>query len=160
MKFRNSFPIGFIALILSIACASFAGDGTWSNNAEVIEHYPGAIIYFKCTVDSIDTLTSRSFTLSRWDGANFSTSPIWYQRTLNSAAGTPKITTYIQGSFDGSTWVAVDTLGSAVTTESTTQGSIDLNNKKFPYYRFIDYGVALNHSDTIDRWWFYMYHKD
>lgn len=173
------------ALLLLFPGLMLAGDGTWATNGNAykIPHYPGEIKYFECTVDSVDTLTSNYFSLGKWDAVYWGTpqdtvpkgyivagdtsyyadqqrSPFKLQYQASSTLGSPKITGYVQGSFDLTNWVNVDTLFTDLTSESLTRADLDLNNEKYPWYRVVIYGVALNRSDTtfIMRW--YCYHND
>jgi len=147
--------IVFLALVLVLSAELFAGDGTWSRNVQKQSTVYGQTWRFTCTVDSLDTLTSSSFTLGKFDAVSWTTMPFSLEYLLTSVLGTAKITGYVQGSFDGSNWHAVDTLFTDFTTETRTRATIDLNNHKRPYYRVIIYGVALNRPDTVlDLYWY------
>lgn len=148
----KAFRLIFLTLAVLILQA-YAGDGTWTRNAMRSSQPYGDTYRFTCTVDSIDTLTSSAFKLGKYDGVSWTTLPFWVQYTATSAAGSPKLTGYVQGSMDGTNWNAVDTLFTDATSETRTVTSYDFNNKKFPQYRILIYGVALNRSDTtLDLW--------
>lgn len=111
-------------------------------------------------IDSIDTDTSASFTLAKFNNVSFSDMPIKVQYQAVSTLGTPKLTVYIDGSFDGTNWVRVDTLVTDLTSEAVTQADLDLNNQKYPYYRQTASGVASNHSDTTFYTKWYLYQRE
>jgi uncharacterized protein (UPF0333 family) len=72
----------------------------------------------------------------------------------------PFSTTMIQGSNDKSNWVTIDTVGAAKdSVETLMQGSLDLNSKKFLYYREYTKGEAGNRSDTVVETTYYFYRK-
>jgi hypothetical protein len=185
MKFKFNFS--FILFFILLAFTAWAGDGEWSNNARKDSQPYGEIFRFTCTVDSIDTLTSATFKLGKYDnvywGSNRDTvstmdtlasgafltiadkgghvgRPFWIQYQATSAAGSPKITGYIEGSFDGSNWDPVDTLFTDLTSETRTVAQLNFNNKKYPQYRMKIFGVALNRSDTVFNAYLYAYQEE
>ena len=165
----------FAIIFLMVAQMASAGDGEWTSNATRSgSTVYGDVIRFTCTVDSVDTLTSASFTLGKYDNAYWGTprdtvgnldstlaanlgKPFRLQYTATSVLAAPKLTGYVQGSFDGTNWDAVDTLFTDFVSESRTVANYDLNNRKYPFYRVVIYGVALNRSDTVFDmyWWCY-----
>ncbi len=117
------------------------------------------LVTFSTEVDSVDTLVSDTFTLTLYDNDSFSSYPIkcWSQAT--STLGSPKLTAYVQGSWDKSTYTNVDTIFSASTSEAVALVDLDLNGNVYPYYRIYLLGVALNRSDTeLDIKWL-LYHR-
>lgn len=150
-------------LMVSLSGLAHAQSGSYTRDAVFQPRFPGETLRFTCALDSIDADTSRSFSLAKYDAAIRAGAPIFAQRTFTSAAGGVKISTYIDGSFDGTTWTAVDTLATDVTSESVTNVTIDMNYSAkpvFPYYRLRNAGVALNRSDSVADWIFYLYHRD
>src|SRR4030067_2113445 len=112
MKERNPFGLYLMILLTVLLLSlnvSFAGDGVVSINALKVPVYPGEILKFVCTVDSVDTLTSGTFTLGKYDAVNWTSFPFRCMISDSSVLGSPKITTYIQGSMDATNWVDVDT---------------------------------------------------
>lgn len=159
---KKLFTILFLMIAGLVNLAS-AQTGSYTRDAVFQPRFPGETLRFTCALDSIDADTSRSFSLAKYDAAIRAGAPIFAQRTFTSAAGGVKISTYIDGSFDGTTWTAVDTLATDVTSESVTNVTIDMNYSAkpiFPYYRIRNAGVALNRSDSVADWIFYLYHRD
>lgn len=160
--------IGLILALLIFAVPVFS-QGNWSNDAKTLTGFAGEnqgrMIVFTCTVDSVDTLISSTFSLAKYDGAYYTTDAsgnaifqdVPYAYIATSALGSPKLTTYIQGSYDQSNWFVVDTLCTNLTSESLTTGTAQLFRYHIPYYRAVVYGVALNRSDTIFDFRFYCY---
>lgn len=159
-KFLGIFLLFFLPLFFSMTVNSYGQAGAYSKDAKFSPTYPGETVEFQCNVDSLGADTSRTFTLAKYDGVSWTDHPISTFRLLTSAAGTPKISTYIDGSFDGSTWFVVDTLGTDITSESATKSTTSLKNLKYPYYRMRNKGGAANRRDSIIKWIWYLYHKD
>jgi hypothetical protein len=102
------------------------------------------------SADPMDTLISYdSQTISLasydyyWNGT--------YQIKFVSAILVPKITTTIEGTFDGTNWFAVDTLGAvADSTETVRTGVItNLPLKRYPYYRVLHTPLIKSPSDVV-----------
>ncbi len=145
---------------------AYAGDGTWTVNGKRDRLTQGEMLRFTATVDSVDTLTSNVFHLDKydhvyWGKATDATTkeifPFRIQYQASSAAGSPKLTAYVQASFDKANWFNADTVFADLTSETLTRADLDLNNVKAPYYRILLYGVALNRKDTVFDidWWCY-----
>ncbi|OGC07097.1 hypothetical protein A2V82_12085 [candidate division KSB1 bacterium RBG_16_48_16] len=163
MKTRNPFGLYLMILLTVLLLSlnvSFAGDGVVSINALKVPVYPGEILKFVCTVDSVDTLVSGAFTLGKYDGVSWASFPFRCTIQDSSVLGSPKLTTYIQGSTDAVHWTDVDTLFAAYTSEVRADSLYDFNNRKYPYYRILTYGVALNRSDTTQDLRFWLYQED
>lgn len=163
MKRLNLFTLLFLLVLSALVFAQ----GSWTANAKRTGQPFGDVYRFTCTVDSVDTLTSFVFKLGRYDHVYWGTPadttnieyPFRIQYTATSTLGSPKLTGYVQGSFDGSNWDAVDTLFTNLTSESRTVADLDLNNKKYPQYRVVVYGVAPNRSDTVFDMFLYCYQE-
>lgn len=159
------------AVLLFFCEYSFAGDGTFTRNAQKYSN-PGLRLRFTCTVDSLDTLTSNTFDLEKFQNANWGAAtdtaqvgqlPFKVQYQATSTLGAPRLTAYVQASMDGTNWFNVDTLFSDFTSESITRADLDLNNQKYPYYRLLIYGITgspPNRSDTIFDLYFYAYQRE
>ncbi|MDD5061479.1 MAG: hypothetical protein PHN44_04250 [Candidatus Marinimicrobia bacterium] len=166
ISFLSVFALVLAMLVFVIPAFS---QGSWSNDAVTVTGFAGEnqgrMITFTCTVDSVDTLTSKTFSLAKYDGnfytvdtagaAHFQDVP--YAYIASSAAGAPKLTTYLMGSYDETNWFKVDSLYVADTGETLKTGVVSLFNYHVPYYRAVVYGVALNRSDTILDFRFYLY---
>lgn len=153
----------FVLFLVAMSGLANAQSGSYTRDAVFQPRFPGETIRFTCALDSIDADTSRSFSLAKYDAAIRAGAPIFAQRTFTSAAGGVVISTYIDGSFDGTTWTVVDTLAMDVTSESVTNVTIDMNYSAkpiFPYYRLRNAGGALNRSDSVADWILYLYHRD
>lgn len=162
------FFLTILMAILLVAIPAFS-QGSWSNNASIVTGFAGEnqgrMIVFTCAVDSVDTLISSTFSLAKYDGSYYTTDTsgnaifqeVPYAYIATSALGSPKLTTYIQGSYDQSNWFVVDTLCTDLTSESLTKGTAQLFRYHIPFYRAVVYGVELNRSDTIFDFRFYCY---
>mgnify|MGYP000729630150 CR=1 FL=1 len=160
--------ISFFMILMLISVLTFAS-GSWTNNAVKITGFAGekqgSMLIFTCSVDSVDTLTSGTFSLAKYDGNYFTVDTagtshfqeVPYAYIATSALGSPKLTCYIQGSYDQSNWFNVDTLCTDLTSESLAIGTAQLFRYHVPYYRTIVYGVALNRSDTVFDFRFYLF---
>lgn len=159
-------------LLLALSVPGLAGDGTWSNDAKLSTGFAGekqgAMRIFTCIVDSVDTLTSETFSLARYDGyavhADSATGlGQWIRPEVpagwlaTSSAGTPKVTAYVQGSYDESNWFNVDTVATDLTAETLQKGTLQLLRYLVPYYRVVVYGVATNNPDTVFDLRLYLY---
>jgi len=149
------------ALVFAIFIASvfaLAQSGAYSKDAVFTQAYPGETLHFTCQPDSVAKDTSRAFSIGRYitEDRDMSANPIYAQRTISSVLGAVKVTTFIDGSFNGTTWFACDTLGTDVATETATVVTIDLNGKRFPKYRMRSNNIATGRPDTICDWILYM----
>ena len=141
--------------------------GSWTNDAVKVTGFEGekqgSMLTFTCSVDSVDTLTSSTFSLAKYDGYKelYSSQEVSietpYAYIATSAAGSPKITCYIQGSYDESNWFVVDTLCTDLTSETLAKSTAQLFRYHVPYYRAIVYGIALCRSDAVFDFRFYFY---
>ena len=126
----------------------------------------GFYLDFGLTVDSVTEYTSSVFSLDQYDNQSFYTYPLTVAFKQNSVLGTPYVTAIIQGSFDNSNWLTIDTLMYKDSTEIATKKTIDMNGYKFPLYRMFINGDTTtgvnvaNRSDTVLRLWVYAYFKD
>lgn len=103
-------------------------------------------------VDSVTTVTSKWFGVKSYLVNSFNDYPIQYARKLNSVKGLPKVTTTIEGSNDQTNVAIVDTLGGVSDSiETYTSGTLNLNNKKFWYYRIKQTGQSGNRADVTAR---------
>lgn len=159
-KTLGIFILFFLLALLSVIVNAHAQSGSYTKDAVFTSTFPGDKIEFECALDSVDADTSRTLSLARHDGLSFTDHPISAFYKLTSAAGTPKISTYIDGTFDGVTWFAVDTLLTDATSETATKTTITLNNHKYPFYRMRNVGVATNNPDSVIRWIWYLYYRD
>ena len=184
--------LALLAIMLVFTAPGFS-QGSWSNDATVVTGFAGEnqgrMIVFTCTVDSVDTLTSETFSLAKYDGykelySAFSLDQdtvhigdtvmtsvldsvrvtiseqsieVPYAYIASSVLGSPKITTYIQGSYDESNWFDVDTLCTDLTGETLVKGTAQLFRYHVPYYRAVVYGIALCRSDAAFDFRFYSY---
>jgi len=123
----------FFILLMILPVILTAQTSSWSVNAkeEVLQN--GSIIHFTGTIDSVDTLRSRVFSLAKFDAESFYTYPLTYTLKLSGgSASTQKISVELLGSLDGTNWKVLDTLSyrdSATTFITTTA---NLNNLKYP----------------------------
>lgn len=148
-----------VALLLMISIPVFAS-GAWTSNAVWAKSGEDQTLTFTCSVDSVDTLTSNSFRLDKYNSDSWTTYPIPYQVYNTSVLGAPKLTVYIQGSNDGTNFFAVDTLFSDDVTETVRYFTANLNNKKAVVFRMAVYGIALCRSDALMRIIFHLYRRD
>ncbi len=172
MNFKKLFIL--LALIsiswLSVLSDSALAQGSWTRDAQRTPLYPGEQIRFTGAVDSVGTLYSKAFNLRKYDGvhwgvaqdavASSATAPgywnalrfpfkVRYQAT--SVLGSPKLSAYVQANFaldsTDANWANVDTLFTDLTAETVADIDVDLNDKKYPWYRLKIVGVALGRSD-------------
>ncbi len=141
----------YITFLFVVLCAAglFAGDiATSSTSAD----YGGKIVTFTVAgLDSAENDTSGYFQFHQYDHVSWTTYPFRYQVSSSStpANGTLKTTYYIQGSLDGTTWTAVDTIAN-VATYGVAGGTINFNNLKFQYYRlYADDVRSTVKKDTV-----------
>jgi len=156
--FSFAFLFTLFAVIEPAEMTLFAQSGAYSNDASFSPMYPGEKLRFTCQPDSVAKDTSRAFSIGKYvhETRTLSTHPIYAQRTISSVLGAVKVTTFIDGSFNGTTWFACDTLGTDVATETATVVTIDLNDKRFPFYRMRSNNIATGRPDTICDWILYM----
>lgn len=119
----------------------------------------GKVITVTSAVDSLDTLNTKVFGLGQFQNYDWDTYPFSYGYLLTSAAAKPYIRCVVQGSYDNSTFFAVDTLF-ADSAETFTKGTANLNKGKYPYYRFQITGYTGNRADATMKLWFYAYKRD
>lgn len=145
-----------IALILiSLAGMGFGADFNAVFSAQSANH----LVSFETSVDSVDTLVTDNFTLTLYDDDGFSSYPIKSWSKATSTLGSPKLTAYVQGTWDKVNYTNVDTIFSGSTSETATLVDLDLNGAIYPYYRIYLLGVALNRSDTELQMKWLLYHK-
>ncbi len=119
----------------------------------------GKVITVTASVDSLDTLSTKAFGLGQFQNYDWDTYPFSYGYLLTSAAAKPYIRCVVQGSYDNSTYFAVDTLF-ADSAETFTKETANLNKGKYPYYRFYITGYTGNRADATMKLWFYAYQRD
>lgn len=110
------------------------------------------------TLDSVANDTSATFSLSNYDHVNWTNFPFSYFIQASTTGDSVNVTTYIEGSFEGTTWTAVDTIA-AITSETAATGTIDFNNVKRPLYRMRQVDLAKLEEDTTTtvttKFWIY-----
>lgn len=114
------------------------------------------LLSFSTNVDSLTTVTSKWFSIADLLSHSLYTYPISYTKIQSSVLDKPHITTTIEGSNDQVNVAVVDTIGTVGDSlETLYSGTIDLNNKKFWYYRIkhtgTGTGVFANKRDAIIR---------
>jgi len=144
-----------LILLLAVASFGFAADF----NAVFQPIGENHLITFTTSVDSVDTLVSSDFTLTLYDDGGFSSYPVKCWSKATSTLGSPKLTAYVQGSWDQSTYTNIDTIFSASTSETAALVDLDMNGALYPYYRIYLLGVALNRSDTELTIKWLLYHR-
>lgn len=164
MKFLRHFLTLAVALLVAFASSVQAqnGDGDFTTDAVPSLVPSGELLTFVCPLDSVDLDTSKAFSLGRYDYGIRAGQSISVERVITSA-GTPKITTYIDKSFDKTNWLACDTIGTDVTSKTRTVIQVDLNAStagSAPWYRMRAIGVATNTHDSIIYYKFYLHHRD
>jgi hypothetical protein len=98
-------------------------------------------------VDSNTTVSLDVFELAAFDGAS-TASIVFYGLKYASAAGMPRIKTILQGSFDYTNWVAVDTLG-VDTLETFQKGAVSIyGGVVYPYWKLVHEGAVGNRDDS------------
>lgn len=120
------------------------------------------------------TKHSDAFSIGGFAGESFYTyaPEIGYSVLRTTAADADSLVTItISGSYGGlttSTWDIVDTvvtatgdmtMGSATPVQRATATTLNLNGRKYPYYRFDATGTTTNTSATVELWW-YLYRAD
>lgn len=133
--------------ILAFLMVLFFGGGLFAQTASVEPSWTKAPIsdYFHTTttaVDSADTTFSSPFQLALYNKESWVSYP-WSAEVTSSSASL-KAVNYLQASFYTTTGFAnVDTLISSDSTYSTGQRFyIDVNNRKFPYYRWMSVNLS------------------
>jgi len=99
-----------------------------------------------------DTITV-TFSMAHTYTQNFMPFPVGY---IAGPTG-PKISVFVDGSFDNSSWVVCDTLAENIAATTLTYTTMDMNNKRYPYYRMRFDGIATNPSDSWIKVWWYFY---
>jgi len=157
---KKTINILIILILLSMA-QLWAGDGSWTSgeNGTSYNLDQGKLIRFTCSVDSIDTLISQSFSITKQDGDSWATYPVPAGKYFSSATGKPHLTIYIYGSPDNSNFTVVDTVCTNDSLETVRRTTLNLNYR-FPYYRLYVYGVTKNAPDTIMRFRMYLYRRN
>lgn len=126
--------------------------------------YPGETIRVTVTLDSVNSYTSRTFSLAKYDAQRWAPQPVYAQKLITSVKGKPYVSAYVDGSFDGTNWFACDTLMTADSSETAAVLQINFSNYKFPNYRIrcagISYPSGKNRIDTVLDMIWYLYHKD
>ena len=125
----------FLVLLMIISSVMvFSGDLSFTRTSR----YPGGEwIVFSSTIDSAGIDTSANFNLRQYDHADWDTSPFWFESTLATSptGGALSATVYIDGTYDGTNYDAVDTLYTTRTTTGRYVQSITMNDKKYDRYR-------------------------
>lgn len=104
------------------------------------------LVMYSTSVDSADTVYTKPF---QYFSPNYYTYPVTYTKLLTSAADKPHITTTVEGSNNGTSWYAVDTIAAVGDSAETYQsGELDLNNRGYWYYRIKHIGLSTNRSDA------------
>lgn len=156
----------FYALSLVILL-SLQINAQYTTNAQVTDLKNGKVITF--VIAAPDTgaavvYNSNSFSLNNYDNDSWATTPLNFIYKLTSAVGTPKISCYVQGSADASTWPAagtyIDTLLSSATSETLTRATADFNDLKYPYYRLVIKAIKTANIDQVGSFWIYAHKKD
>ncbi|TAK59427.1 MAG: hypothetical protein EPO24_07770 [Bacteroidetes bacterium] len=153
--------LNFIVMIsfLFIVVAETA-EASWTKNAvEVRLDKGGRMWSFQASVDSVANDTSKAFTFDGFMIDSTARYGVSYGAIHSSTAGASLIKVYIQGSYDASNWVAVQTLlgasdSSSVETYQTGITYLNTGNptgvlQRFPYYRVIIDGQPGNRSDCV-----------
>jgi hypothetical protein len=148
MKFL--FLLLFPVLVLAQSQATTAFDFTTTR----------ATVSVSGKVDSLTNYVSKTFDLSGYDNGGFVSYPLFVGKVISSTLGTPHVFTYIQGSYDNSNWVNVDTIATNDSVETYNTTTIDLNGKYFPLYRVFVDGITGNRSDSMIKVHIYAYRKD
>lgn len=135
--------------VLLFALGLFAGDIATSSTAA---DYGGKIVTLTVAgLDSAENDTSGYFQFHQYDHVSWTTYPFRYQISSSSTPvnATLKTTYYVQGTLDGTTWTAVDTIAN-VATYGVASGTINFNNLKFQYYRlYADDVRTTTCADTV-----------
>jgi len=148
MRFKNfskSVLIFFVTILLM-------GSLFAQTEVRMSREYSGDDMMLKMDIAAadFDTLTSydsQLFSLSGYHG----TWDAYYAKQYVSASLKPRITTTLQGTFDGTNFVAVDTLGIVSDSVETYQTGTITNNpgKLYPYYRILNTAETGNPSDVV-----------
>ena len=110
-----------------------AQTSSWSKNAQEEILQNGKIIHFTGVIDSVDTLTSKIFTLTKFDAESFYTYPLTYNLKLaGGTVSTQKISVELWGTLDGTNWKVIDTLSYRDSSTSLIATTANLNNLKYP----------------------------
>lgn len=108
----------------------------------------GTLYNFQVRVDSLGTYTTSPFSLGGLDKESFVTYPVHYAKTITGPYK-PRVSCVVQGAMSTTTgYTAVDTVALADSTKTLATGTLDLNDKKFPFYRLYIYGATGNRKDT------------
>lgn len=149
----------FISVLMLVMVFAFTTEAQWTQNYTVQKLNGTSLVQFKGEIDSLVTLTSNTFTLSNYDKESFMTYPLTMVKKTGST-GTPKIDAFVKGSFDKTNWITCDTLMLADSVKTYSYNSVDLNNRKFPYYQVVVTGVTTNGLNSTFDIWLYLYRKE
>lgn len=117
------------------------------------------LIKFSGKIDSLSTLSSNPFNLNGYN-TDYYSYPLSAQKLFTSTSGTPKVKVIIQGTFNGSTYTNIDTIGVADSVESVVKANYDMNGAIYPQYRLTITGATNNRRDTLFEIYLYAYKKD
>ncbi|MEW5799968.1 MAG: hypothetical protein AB1728_13285 [Bacteroidota bacterium] len=166
MKRILVFLIAMVAIVMS-TCVPAHAQGYTTKNAVVewADRDNGKAVMFHGVIDSVNSYTSKSFTLAGFQGESFATYPVRYRYRNVSAAGKPFVTHIIQGTLGDTTWFNIDTLCVKDSSETLVRGTIDFNGEKCYAYRLVSSGGTSgdggkNRSDTVSEVTFFVARKD
>lgn len=143
----------FIALIFAIVLICLPAIASAQDNVDITRADDQTKVSLSVDVDSTgltaSTVTSQWFSASKYLGNSFYTYPVQYTKLVKSTKGKPRITTTIEGSNDQTNVAVVDTMGILADSIETYQsGTLNLNNKKYWYYRIKHTGTSGNRADA------------
>lgn len=142
----------FLAVILTMIAFVFLTSFTYGQ-ANVKKDVLGGAVKIEVGPVSVDSVTTTTFSrpFSLPSTITESTVAIYFSKLMTSA-GTPKVTTIIQGSDDNVNWAAIDTVGGVSDSLKTvTTGTIDLNSARYWFYRFQFKGETGNRRDVTNK---------
>ena len=146
-----------MVLFLAVSFMFGQSDGTWTANAEVINLAQGKVVKFTFSLDSAGTLTSNSFAVHEHDDFLWSTETIQATYKFTSVDSLPKLSCYIDGSYDNSNFARIDTLFSDAAGEVQVFANTDLNSIHAPYLRVTFVGIELGADDQTGFLQLYFY---
>lgn len=124
-----------ICLLFAVLLVYAASSWDYNATTNVGNNYKS--VYFECTIDSVDTLTSDSYEFDDYGQV------VHGAYILTSVKGTPKIKVIKQESYFDGSWVTAKTLfDDSVETQKTFTDTVLTKS------RIIIIGNALNRSDT------------
>lgn len=153
MKFSTIFIC--LLLLASFAYADFLSGG----NGKVQKLDQGHALYFGLEATATEACTTNAFTLSGYDSDSFASYPVPWAYIGSAEGDSVAVKAIIYGSYDGTNWAIVDTLGTSLTAVVLTKATKDFNNVKMPFYRIIFTGLAANSKATATTFklWLYLY---